>query len=162
MSPQQEPLSFYQCSWDGPSYVQCQKEKHFLFFKIFFNSRNSMPKTSYIKASGYWMLLCYTSVFYCLIEFCIIITLTHKSQVASKNNHNINIRSTEEQLPSSEVIVYLSASTMYLDELSTQLQQQNTDCMTSLALKIEAISRVVIPIYSWSYTVIYFIICVTM
>ena len=72
-----------------------------------------MPKTSYIKASGYWMLLCYTSVFYCLIEFCIIISLTHKSQVASNNNHNINIRSTaaEEQLPSSEVIVYLSAHT---------------------------------------------------
>ena len=67
-----------------------------------------MPKTSYIKASGYWMLLCYTSVFYCLIEFCIIISLTHKSQVASNNNHNINI---EEQLPSSEVIVYLSAHT---------------------------------------------------
>ena len=132
--------------------------------------RNSMPKTSYIKASGYWMLLCYISVFYCLIEFCIIITLTHNknSKVALKPNHNISIRSTtEEQLPSEvrsiEEIVYLyTQRTLVSNELSTQLQD-NTECMTgSAADKIETISRIFIPIYSLSYTLIYFIVCSTL
>ena len=129
--------------------------------------RNSMPKTSYIKASGYWMLLCYISVFYCLIEFCIIITLTHNKNtiVALKSNHNISIRSsTEEQLPSEvrsiEQIVYLY--TLVSNELSAQLQD-NTECMTgSAADKIETISRIFIPIYSLSYTLIYFIVCFTL
>ena len=69
-----------------------------------------MPHTSYIKATGYWMLLCYISVFYCLIEFCIVIALINM-KVSSNNNITHNEEATPE-LPGErpEVIVYLSVA----------------------------------------------------
>ena len=43
------------------------------FFK---GSQESWPKTSYIKAIGIWAAFCYSIVFFCLIEYCLVLVLS--------------------------------------------------------------------------------------
>ena len=38
--------------------------------------RADWPKTSYLKAIDYWVILCYAGVFTWLLEYCIILYLT--------------------------------------------------------------------------------------
>ena len=38
-------------------------------------SSNSWPKTAYLKAIDIWAILCYITVFYCLLEYCIVLSL---------------------------------------------------------------------------------------
>ena len=45
------------------------------FFSMYFIYRETWPETPYIKSIGYWVLLCYVLVFYCLLEYCVVLTL---------------------------------------------------------------------------------------
>ena len=47
-------------------------EKRNIYTFLF--SRDSWPKTPYVKSIGYWVLMCYVSVFACLLEYCIVLT----------------------------------------------------------------------------------------
>ena len=41
------------------------------------NYRADWPKTSYLKAIDYWVILCYAGVFIWLLEYCIILYLNN-------------------------------------------------------------------------------------
>ena len=49
------------------------KEFGYLHYSMMF--RADWPKTSYLKAIDYWVILCYACVFIWLLEYCIILHL---------------------------------------------------------------------------------------
>ena len=46
--------------------------------------RDNWPETSYLKSIDYWMVLCYISVFYYILECCILIYIDSKQTPESK------------------------------------------------------------------------------
>ena len=62
---------------------------------IFIMFRESWPKTPYVKSIGYWVLMCYLSVFYCLLEYCVVLTL--KNPFTTNQIQNTMVPDNEEQ-----------------------------------------------------------------
>ena len=46
--------------------------------------RDNWPETSYLKSIDYWMVLCYISVFYYILECCVLIYIESKQTPESK------------------------------------------------------------------------------
>ena len=46
--------------------------------------RDNWPETSYLKSIDYWMVLCYISVFYYILECCVLIYIESKRTPESK------------------------------------------------------------------------------
>ena len=54
------------------------------FFKNLTILRDNWPETSYLKSIDYWMVLCYISVFYYILECCVLIYIESKQTPESK------------------------------------------------------------------------------
>ena len=85
---------------------------------IILNCRDGWPKTSYIKSIGYWVLLCYIQVFYCLIEYCIVLSLVKRNEsnvMKPKEDKNHQIALKIEKVSRFFVPVYLfSFTSLYI------------------------------------------------
>ena len=57
--------------------------------------RDSWPKTPYVKSIGYWIFFCYLSVFFCLLEYCLVLTL--KNPIVCNQIGNTMVPEEEEQ-----------------------------------------------------------------
>ena len=90
--------------------------------------RNSWPVTPYVKSIGYWVSMCYCLVFYCILEYCVILSL----KKTFSNNQ--------------------TRSSMDFGE------ESNEEKRIRIALKIEKISRICVPIYLLSFSVGYFMV----
>ena len=64
--------------------------KSLKIFNSLFNHRDSWPKTSYIKLIGYWVTICYIIVFFCLLEYCLVLALIQIPPPNSKENKNVS------------------------------------------------------------------------
>ena len=52
------------------------EEFPYMFFPIVF--RDTWPKTNYMKAVDVWALFCYFGVFFCLVEYCLVLHFKDK------------------------------------------------------------------------------------
>lgn len=77
----QQRLAYLWLLWLLEQSKQIQVVLAFKMWPISFY-RNSWPNTPYIKSIGYWVLLCYISVFYCLLEYCVVLSLTKRGTTA--------------------------------------------------------------------------------
>ena len=58
----------------------------YLLLHTYFIFRADWPKTSYLKAIDYWVILCYGSVFIWLLEYCVILYLTDYTNPEKSNS----------------------------------------------------------------------------
>ena len=47
---------------------------------LFIAAKNSWPRTADIKAIDYWVLLCYFTAFFCLLEYCVVLAVNRGSR----------------------------------------------------------------------------------
>ena len=93
---------------------------------LFVKAKDSWPKTSYIKLIGVWVTICYIIVFFCLLEYCLVLALM--------------------QLPPGNKI------------------QDNTEekprKKAELALSIEKLSKLFVPSFLITATLVYYLVCI--
>ena len=82
-----------------------------------------------MKSIGYWVVMCYALVFFTLLEYCVVLSIR---RTFSNNRETRNIMNFEDE--------------------------NDEDKRIRIALKIEKISRILVPIYLFSFTSLYFFI----
>ena len=97
---------------------------------LFVKAKDSWPKTSYIKLIGVWVTICYIIVFFCLLEYCLVLALM-KLPPGSNQVQDTNTKGDP-----------------------TKKKRQ---CW---ALTIEKLAKLFVPSFLVSATIIYYLVCI--
>ena len=59
---------------------EAQNQYYLLDDKLFLKIRDNWTKSPNLRAIDVWVILCYVGVFYCLMEYCIVLHLTKRQK----------------------------------------------------------------------------------
>ena len=93
---------------------------------LFVKAKDSWPKTSYIKLIGVWVTICYIIVFFCLLEYCLVLALMKLPPGSNK----------------------------------IQTNEDTTSKRQNWALTIEKLSKLFVPSFLITATIIYYLVCI--
>ena len=70
----------------GKVCIEAQNQYYLLDDKLFLKIRDNWTKSPNLRAIDVWVILCYVGVFYCLMEYCIVLHLTKREKTMSSTS----------------------------------------------------------------------------
>lgn len=102
-----------------------------------------------------WQIMSYLNVFFVLVEYCLVLWLSKGVPLNDVSVNKISPRSRKKMVRSQIYVKYNNSDCHFL-KFQGKVQRR-----MRLAGKVENTARIIMPMYTFVFTIIYFAVCIT-